>query len=56
MNIYKVTSGVESENFSKAVIDAMKRLGLIESIGSTVVKDNVRVFHYRPKVKARGNW
>jgi hypothetical protein len=60
MNVYKVSNGAESANFSKAVIDELKRLNMIVSQGSTTVRENVRVFHYaanpRPRDTGRGKW
>jgi hypothetical protein len=58
MNVYQVTNGNEAANFSKAVIDELKRLSLIEPQGSTVVADGVRVFHYRPARRdaKKGTW
>jgi hypothetical protein len=58
VNVHKVVSGIESANFSKAVIDELRRLRLIEPQGSALVQENVTVFYYRPVRHAveRGKW
>lgn len=64
ITVHRVSNGVNRANFSKAAIEQMKMLGLIQSRGSSVVTNEgkqVRVFYYTPSFDNRvpaqkGKW